>query len=82
MPLNELAVPNRVTGEREVRRALERKALKKLFVATDGDAEMIRSLVEAAEAEGVEVEKVESKLRLGRACAIDRSAIAAGLLRR
>ena len=82
MPLNELAVPNRVAGEKEVRRALEKNVLKKLFVATDSDAEKIRSLVEAAEAAGVEVEKVDSKLKLGRACAIDRSAAAAGLLRR
>jgi large subunit ribosomal protein L7A len=82
VPLNELAVTERVTGEREVRRALEKGALRKLFVALDSDAAIFEKLVEKAEAMGVEVERVDSKLRLGRACAIDRSAAAAGLLRR
>ncbi|MDR1873675.1 MAG: ribosomal L7Ae/L30e/S12e/Gadd45 family protein [Synergistaceae bacterium] len=82
MPLNELAVAERVVGEREVRRALEKKTLKKLFVALDSDASVIEGLAESAETMGVEVERVDSKLKLGRACAIDRSAAVAGLLRR
>ena len=81
MPLNELAVPERVVGEREVRRAMEKGALRKIFVAADGDEKVTRPVREAAAALGVEVEEVESKLRLGRACAIDRPAAAAGLLR-
>ncbi|MDR3264568.1 MAG: ribosomal L7Ae/L30e/S12e/Gadd45 family protein [Synergistaceae bacterium] len=82
MPLNELAVTERVTGEREVRRALEKGTLRKLFVALDSDAAVYGKLLEKAEATGVEVERVDSKLKLGRACAIDRSAAVAGLLRR
>ncbi len=82
MSLNELAVPNRVVGEREVRRALERNNLKKLYVAMDSKTDGVRKLIEAAEEAGVEIERVDSKLKLGRACAIDRSAAAAGLLGR
>ncbi|MBR1672875.1 MAG: ribosomal L7Ae/L30e/S12e/Gadd45 family protein [Fretibacterium sp.] len=81
MPLNELAVPARVTGEKEVLRALERGTLRKLFVAMDSDPARLAPLLRKAEAAGVEVERTDSRVVLGRACAIDRSAMAAGLLR-
>ncbi len=81
MPLNELAVPNRVVGEREVRRALGNNSLKKLFFALDGDVKRIESLLAEARKTDVEIEEVDSKLKLGRACAIDRSAAVAGLLK-
>ena len=81
MPLNELAVPERVIGEKEVLRALERGTLRKLFVAADSDPARLNSILRKAEAAGVEVERTDSRVVLGRACAIDRSAMAAGLLR-
>ena len=82
MPLEELAAPERVVGEKEVLRALRKGALRKLFVAMDSDPLRLAPLLEQAEAGGVEVEKAESRSVLGRACAIDRSAMAAGLLKR
>ncbi|MDR1622331.1 MAG: ribosomal L7Ae/L30e/S12e/Gadd45 family protein [Synergistaceae bacterium] len=81
MPLNELAVSGRVVGEREVRRALSRNLLKKIFVAADSDAKVLKGILEAAAKSSVQVEEVDSKLKLGRACAIDKSAAVAGLLR-
>ena len=81
VPLNELAVPERVVGEREVRRALEKRVLRKMFVAADSDEKVIKPVCEAAAELGVEIEEVESKLKLGRACAIDRPAALAGLLK-
>ena len=81
MPLNELAVPERVVGEKEVRRAMEKGNLRKLFVAADSDERVTKTAREAAKDLGVEVEEVDSKLRLGRACAIDRPAALAGLLK-
>ena len=81
MPLNELAVPGRVVGKREVCRALEKDFLKKIFVAMDSDEKTVKGIFEAARERGVEMEEVDSKLKLGRACAIDRSAAVAGLLK-
>ena len=81
MPLNELAVPERVVGEKEVHRAMEKGMLRKLFVAVDSDEKVIRPLSDTAAKLGLEVEEVDSKLKLGRACAIDRPAAVAGLLR-
>ena len=80
MPVNELAVPERIVGEREVRRAIEKGLLRKLFVAADGDEKVTKPVREAATGLGVEVEVVDSKLKLGRACAIERPAALAGLL--
>jgi large subunit ribosomal protein L7A len=79
--LNELAVPERVVGEREVLRAMNKGVLRKVFVATDSDEKVIKPLCKAASRSGVEVEEVDSRLKLGRACAIDRPAATAGLLK-
>ena len=81
MPLNELAVPERVIGEKEVLKALERGMLRKLFVAMDSDPARLNPILRRAEAAGVEIERTDSRVVLGRACAIDRSAMAAGLVR-
>ena len=81
MPLNELAVPERIVGEREVCRAIEKGILRKVFVAADSDEKITKSVREAATGLGLDVEEVDSKLKLGRACAIDRPAAVAGLLR-
>ncbi|GHV35760.1 50S ribosomal protein L7ae [Synergistales bacterium] len=90
MSLSELAVPERVVGEREVRRAMALHLLRKIFVAdynaspqkqrrTHGNAKTLADVVKAAELAGIEIEKVDSRLTLGRACAIDRPASVAGL---
>ncbi len=79
MPLNELAVPNRVTGERQVRRTLKAGRLRKLFIAEDADPSLIGTLEEEARRQNIPVERVDSMLRLGRACAITRGASAAGI---
>ena len=79
MPLNEFASQLRVVGEREVRRALRAKRLKKLFVARDGELERIKDVMSEAERQGISVEWADDKVRLGRACAISRSALVAGI---
>jgi len=82
VPLNELAVPERVVGEREVQRAMDKGILRKLFVAADSDVKVTKPVRDTAVGLGVEVEEVDSKLKLGRACAIDRPAAVAGLLKK
>jgi large subunit ribosomal protein L7A len=79
--LSELAVPERVVGEKEVRRAMDKNLLRKIFIALDSDAKVVEGLLEAAGERGVEVEETDSRLKLGRACAIDRPAAVAGLCR-
>ena len=79
LSLNELAVPNRVTGERQVRRMLKAGRLQKLFLAEDADPSVIKNLEEEARRMNIPVERVENMVRLGRACAITRGASAAGI---
>lgn len=79
MPLSELAVENRVVGAHQVRQRLRDHCLKKLFVAEDADPGLVSWLVEEAQRQGVVVEHVFSMKTLGRACAIDRGAAAAGI---
>ncbi|MBO8154181.1 ribosomal L7Ae/L30e/S12e/Gadd45 family protein [Thermovirga sp.] len=79
MPLHELAVPYRVVGTKAVRKALSRGSLKKVFIAKDAEPSIVDGLWEQAASLGVEVEWADSKVVLGRACAIDRPASAAGI---
>lgn len=81
MPLNELAVANRVVGIRSVRKALLAGRLEKLFIADDARKALVSGLEEEANKAGVVVERAESMILLGRACAIGRGAAAAGVAR-
>ena len=81
MPLNELAVANRVVGIRSVRKALLVGRLEKLFIADDARKALVSVLEEEAHKAGVVVERTESMFLLGRACAIARGASAAGIVR-
>ncbi|MCF7936734.1 MAG: ribosomal L7Ae/L30e/S12e/Gadd45 family protein [Synergistales bacterium] len=80
MPLQELAVPHRVTGLKEVGRALELAEVAKLFVAEDADRTLVTPLVDEAERQGVPVESAPSRVLLGRACCLDVKAAVAALL--
>ncbi|GHS98208.1 50S ribosomal protein L7ae [Synergistales bacterium] len=93
MSLSELAVPERVVGEREVRRAMASNFLRKIFIADDdaasqkqrrarGGVRTLEDVLKSAESAGIEIEKVDSSITLGRACAIDRPASVAGLKKR
>ncbi len=79
MPLNELAVPNRLVGTRSVRKAIQAGVLRKIFLAADAKGSMVKDLERMARESGIKVEWAESMVILGRACAIDRGAAAAGL---
>lgn len=81
MPLSELAVPNRVVGERQVRKALKEERLLKVFAAMDADTGRIEPLLELANHANVQVEMAPTKEILGRACAITRGASIAGILK-
>ena len=81
MPLNELAVPMRVAGERQVKRMLETGRLEKLFIAEDADPEKAGPLEAEARRQGIPVEKVSDMVKLGRACAISRGALVAVIRR-
>ncbi len=79
MPLSELASPERVAGKKQVSRLLAKGKLAKIFIAEDADIKGLEHIITEAEQQNVSIEYVGSKLFLGRACAISRSASVAGL---
>lgn len=79
MPLNELAVSSRVTGERQVKRMLKAGRIVKLFIAENADPALVDPLEAEARRQEIPVEKVSDMTRLGRACAISRGASVAGI---
>lgn len=82
MPLSELAVPQRIVGERQVRRALKEGKVVKLFVAEDANRTRIKPILEMAAKAGIDVEQVVTMQMLGRACAISRGASIAGIAKK
>ena len=82
MPLCGLASPDRVVGLHQVQRKLQTGELRKLFLAKDAEFRLVQALEEEALQRGLDVEWVDEALLLGRACAISRSAAAAGLKKR
>ena len=63
MSLHELAIPSRVTGERQVRRYLQRNELVKLFIADDADCRVVSEIRAEAEGKGIPVENVASMIQ-------------------
>ncbi len=81
MPVGELASGRRIVGLNQVRRALLREGVQKVFLADDADSQIISEILRLAEERGVPVERGYSKAHLGRACAISRSAATAAVQR-
>jgi large subunit ribosomal protein L7A len=79
VPLNKLAVPNRVVGVRAVRKKLDAGRLSRLFLARDAQDSIVSGLARDAQKAGIPVEWADSMIVLGRACAISRGAAAAGI---
>jgi large subunit ribosomal protein L7A len=79
VPLNKLAVPNRVVGVKAVRKKLDAGKLSVLFLARDARVSLVSGLARDARNAGIPVEWVDSMIVLGRACAISRGAAAAGV---
>ncbi|ACL68872.1 ribosomal L7Ae/L30e/S12e/Gadd45 family protein [Halothermothrix orenii] len=82
MMLTELKnIDNKVVGTKQTLKAIKNSEVKKVFLAEDIDKPLYNQIVETATQYDVPIEKVDSKLRLGRACGIDVSAACAALLK-
>lgn len=79
--LSELNHSPKVVGIKQLRKALERGTLLRVFLAENADPALTEPIAALAEARGVPVERVSTMKELGRACSIAVGASAAGLLR-
>ncbi len=78
--LSELNVSNKVTGTKQVKRALSDGRARKVFLAGDADPRVTGPLSRLAAEKGVPVETVPSMKALGAACGIAVGSSAAALV--
>ena len=77
----ELAASSKVVGAKQVRRALEKGSVARLYIAQDADPALLQPLVQKAVNAGVRVEQIASMKQLGEACGIAVGAAVAALLK-
>ena len=70
MVLNELENTEKVVGVKQVRRALARGQVKRLYLARDADPQLTPPLERQGREQGAEVAWIDSMKALGRACGI------------
>ena len=68
--LNELVNADKVVGVKQVRRALAKGQVKRLYLARDADPQLTQPLERQGREQGVEVAWVLTMRALGRACGI------------
>ena len=79
--LNELKNSKKVVGIKQLRRALSRDELRRVFLAENADPALTEPLLALAEEKAVPVSRVATMRELGQACGISVGAAAAGLLK-
>ncbi len=72
---------NKVVGSKETLQAINSGKADRIFVAKDIDENIKNSLIYAARNSNINIEIVDSKMKLGRACGIDVAAASAALLK-
>ena len=77
--LSELKNSPRVVGVKQLRKALGRDEIRRVFLADDADPAVTEPIQALAEEGGVPVTRVRSMRELGQACGIAVGAAAAGL---
>ena len=79
--LSELKNSPRVVGVKQLRKAVGRDEIRRVFLADDADPAVTEPVEALALERGVPVTRVPSMKELGRACGIAVGASAAGLLK-
>lgn len=79
--LENLQHEKKIIGIKQTAKALKQDKVKTLYVAEDAEAHLIQQLIELAKGKDIDVIKVESMKKLGKACEIDVGAAAAAALK-
>ena len=77
----ELAASPKVVGAKQVRRALEKGSVARLYIAQDADPALLQPLVQKSVDLGVRVEQVATMKQLGALCGIAVGAAVAARLK-
>lgn len=73
--------PRKVTGVKQVLRALKNGQVERVYVARDADEFLYRQVLAAAEQAGAPVVEVDEMKELGLSCQVEVKAAAAGILK-
>lgn len=68
--LADLTTGNKVTGAKQVTRALKNGDVRRVFLAGDADSRVTEPVLRLCQELGVETEEVPAMAELGRACGI------------
>lgn len=79
--LAELTTGNKVTGAKQVIRALKNGGVCRVFLAEDADSRVTEPVLRLCQEQGIETESVPTMAELGRACGIAVGSAAAALYR-
>lgn len=80
MPEVSLNSSNKVIGTKQVKRALTRGGVLKVFIAEDAEPHIIRPLMDLCREKNVEVELVPTMVELGKACGIEIGSASAAIV--
>ncbi|MFP4662103.1 MAG: ribosomal L7Ae/L30e/S12e/Gadd45 family protein [Halanaerobiales bacterium] len=72
---------NKVVGKKQTINVILEGKAERVFLAEDADRHILDEIYRISKENNVSIVKVDSKLRLGRACGIDVSAACAALLK-
>lgn len=81
MLLVEIENSKKVVGSKQVRKAVTKGSVKRVYLAKDAEPHITRPIIEACEQYGVGVEMIETMFDLGRACGIEVGSAAVALLK-
>lgn len=80
LPLEEIKNGNKVIGTKQVKKAIARGFVKRVFIAGDAEPHVIEPIKEMCADYQVEIEVVEKMEILGKACGIEVGSAAVALL--
>jgi large subunit ribosomal protein L7A len=81
MLIDQLKGMKKVIGTKQTLNAIIQGDVLKVYIALDIDNSVKNRIIEAVNKHDIEVESVDSKLELGRACGIDVGAAVAAILK-
>lgn len=80
LPLEEIKNGNKVIGTKQVKKAVARGLVKRVYLAGDAEPHVVEPIKELCADHQVEVEFIEKMETLGKACGIEVGSAAVALL--
>ena len=73
--------PKKTVGTKQTLKAVEKGMARMVFIASDAEPRVTRSLLQSCESQGIPVVEVDTMAELGKACGIDVGSASAAILK-